>query len=83
MELFWQLLFKDILMTGVEIDPEQLSKCINRLNEIVKQNGILSVSWNIFRGDYLRMEDTIHYDFVVGNPPYITYSELKKKIRSI
>lgn len=70
-------LSKDIY--GVEIDPEQLFKCINRLNEIVKQNGILSVSWNIFRGDYLRMEDTIHYDFVVGNPPYITYSELKKE----
>jgi predicted RNA methylase len=68
---------KDIY--GVEIDPEQFHKCINRLDEIVCKNGILPVSWNITLEDYLRMEDSVHYDFVVGNPPYITYSELKKE----
>lgn len=70
-------LAKDIY--GVEIDPEQLHKCINRLDDIVKQNGILPVSWNIIHGDYLRIDDTIQYDYVVGNPPYITYSELKEE----
>ena len=63
---------------GVEIDPDQFEKCIERLNEIVKKNGLPSVSWNIICKDYLRMNDSIQYDYVVGNPPYITYSELRK-----
>lgn len=63
---------------GVEIDPDQFEKCIERLNEIVKKNGLSSISWNIICKDYLRMDDSIQYDYVVGNPPYITYSELRK-----
>ena len=70
-------LSKDI--HGVEIDPEQFKKCINRLDEIVQKNDISPVSWNIYQEDYLRMKDLIQFDFVVGNPPYITYSELKKQ----
>ena len=63
---------------GVEIDPDQFEKCIERLNGIVKKNGLSSIAWNIICKDYLRMNDSIQYDYVVGNPPYITYSELKK-----
>lgn len=69
-------LAKDIY--GVEIDPEQYEKCINNLNQVLQRNNINSVAWKIFNEDYLRWNCTIRFQFVVGNPPYITYSELKK-----
>lgn len=68
---------KDIY--GVEIDPEQFKKCLSRLDDIVNQNNIGKVSWNISCDDYLRMVDSQKYDYIVGNPPYITYRELKKE----
>lgn len=70
-------LAKDI--NGAEIDPEQFKICVSRLDEIVKQNNIGKVDWNIACDDYLKMDDQGGYDYVVGNPPYITYSELKEK----
>ena len=67
-------LSKDIY--GVEIDPEQYKKCIDRLNQILVQNNIKNVDWNITNGDYLRKKDKNKYDYIVGNPPYITYKEM-------
>lgn len=64
---------------GVEIDPEQYEKCIENLNQILESEKIKSVKWNIINGDYLRWNADINFDFVVGNPPYITYKELDKK----
>ena len=64
---------------GVEIDPQKHKDCLNRLNVVLEKNGISPVKWNIFNGDYLTIKNNENYDFVVGNPPYITYSELTKK----
>jgi methylase of polypeptide subunit release factors len=63
---------------GVEIDPEQYEKCINNLNKVLQKNNINSVEWKIFNTDYLRWDFALQFQFVVGNPPYITYSELSK-----
>ena len=63
---------------GVEIDSKQHKKCIKKLNDIVNENNIPLVSWNIKNEDYLRSRECIQYDFIVGNPPYITYRELEK-----
>ena len=67
---------KDIY--GVEIDPEQYCKCIEKLNNLLKKNNINKVKWKIFNEDYLRWKETKEFQFIVGNPPYITYSELTK-----
>ncbi len=63
---------------GVEIDPEQYQKCIDNLNGVLQKNNINSVEWKIYNEDYLRWNSTLQFQFIVGNPPYITYSELKK-----
>jgi len=63
---------------GVEIDPEQYQKCIDNLNEVLKRNNINSVDWKIVNEDYLRWDAMSQFQFIVGNPPYITYSELGK-----
>ena len=61
---------------GVEIDPEQYKKCIETLDCVAQKNHIKSVAWNIINDDYLRSPSSQRYDYVVGNPPYITYREL-------
>ena len=66
---------------GVEIDPEQYQKCIDNLNEVLRRNNIDRVEWKIFNEDYLRWNVALQFQFIVGNPPYITYSELKKEER--
>jgi predicted RNA methylase len=65
---------------GVEIDPEQYKKCLEKLNKILEKNDILPINWKLYNDDYLKMKlcEDDDFDFIVGNPPYITYSELKK-----
>ena len=62
---------------GVEIDPEQFKKCINNLNNVLKKNDIKPVEWKIYNEDYLKRNDTLKYHYIIGNPPYITYKEMK------
>lgn len=64
---------------GIEIDKKQFEKCIYNLNEVLRINKIQSVNWNINNNDYFEIENIAKYHFVVGNPPYITYKEMKKE----
>lgn len=64
---------------GVEIDPKQHEKCIFNLNEVLKKNNIDTLEWKIYNTDYLKWNETTQFQFIVGNPPYITYSELTKE----
>lgn len=64
---------------GIEIDSLPYKKCIENLDELLKKKGIGKVNWNIINKDYLRWEAPIKFHYVVGNPPYITYKELKEK----
>ena len=66
---------------GVEIDKEQYEKCIENLNNVLKRNNIGLVKWKIFNADYLRWNAPCDFQYIIGNPPYITYSELKEKER--
>lgn len=63
---------------GVEIDPEQYQKCIENLNAILQRYNINRVEWKVYNFDYLQWNEELQFQFIVGNPPYITYSELKK-----
>ena len=38
---------------GVEIDPEQYQICIDKLDAIIRKNGIQQVKWSIYNVDYL------------------------------
>lgn len=64
---------------GVEIDKEQYEKCIENLNNVLKRNNIGFVKWKIFNADYLRWNAPCDFQYIIGNPPYITYSELKEQ----
>ena len=64
---------------GIEIDKEQYDKCINNLDEVLESNDICIVNWKVFNTDYLKLNTDIKFQYIVGNPPYITYSELKEE----
>lgn len=64
---------------GAEIDPIQYNKCIDNLNAVLHRNNINAVEWKVFNVDYLRWNEKTQFHYIVGNPPYITYSELKEE----
>ncbi len=61
---------------AAEIDKTHIQNCKARLNAVAEMYGISNVEWNILEGDVLRENITETFDFVIGNPPYITYKEL-------
>lgn len=66
---------------GVEIDHVHYTKCIGNLNEISSAYGINKVKWKIFNIDFLKGNFNNEFDYVIGNPPYITYRELDNETR--
>lgn len=70
---------------GIELDKELYLNCINDLNLLVSSYGLPPVKWSLFNEDALTHSFDFQFDFIVGNPPYITYrdidSDSKKRIR--
>lgn len=61
---------------GVEIDPVQHDKCIRNLDKLAVSKGLKKIAWNILNDDYLKWKCNDKFQYIVGNPPYITYQEL-------
>ena len=61
---------------GFEIDSVQYNKCISKLNALIVSYGLPKVKWNIYNKDFLQCNLNIKFDYVIGNPPYITYKEI-------
>ena len=58
----------------VAVVQRYIDDCV--MNGLSKIN---QVDWKIFKKNYLRWDENIQFQYIVGNPPYITYRELKKK----
>ncbi|MCT3091381.1 SAM-dependent methyltransferase [Lactococcus lactis] len=67
---------------GIEIDEKHRLTCISNLETIAQKNGISDIKWNILRRDTLKNPLPLKFDFVVGNPPYITYQEIDISTRN-
>lgn len=63
---------------GADIDIEKIEECIFRLNTIAENCGIFNVKWRIYCRDYLRKPFDIKFDYIVANPPYISYWNIPK-----
>ena len=59
-----------------EIDTDTFNECINNLNQLTKEYSIFDINWSIFNRDALKAKLPADFSFVIGNPPYITYSAL-------
>lgn len=64
-----------------EIDSVHHNDCINELNSLVKQYGICEINWQIYNENVLEHDFNINFDFIIGNPPYVTYQELNNSER--
>lgn len=67
---------------GFEIDFEHYNNCICKLNMVARTFEITDVKWNILNEDFLKKKINFKFDFVIGNPPYITYRDLDTKTRT-
>lgn len=66
---------------GFEKDRRLHKVCIQNLNHIAGEYGIVGVHWNIKRKNALQRLSKGKYQFVVGNPPYLAYPDLDKSTR--
>lgn len=67
---------------GIELDEKLYNTCISSLNKIAREHSINSVKWSIFNRDALLEPVDMKFDFVVGNPPYISYWDMERDTRS-
>ena len=73
---------------GIEIDKNEYIKCINNLNNLIKNKlkiDDLNINWRIYNDNALiKYKEFINFfDYVVGNPPYIRIHNLDKDTRKI
>lgn len=66
---------------GFEIDENVYSQCIDNLNAVAQLYNIENVQWSVYNEDYLKTSLSYKVDYIVGNPPYITYQELLEEER--
>lgn len=67
---------------GAEVVEETYKICIHNLNIIAEKYGLKRVNWNVYLGDVLTRPFNREFDFVVGNPPYISYRNLEEEVRT-
>ena len=61
---------------GVELDNELFLACIQRLDDIASSYGIHGVKWSLVNTNALTWNSTILFDYIIGNPPYISYKDI-------
>ncbi|MBD3861631.1 N-6 DNA methylase [Bacillus sp. 28A-2] len=66
---------------GAELEEIHYRNCINNLNKIAENYGLYGVNWSILNVDILKEDFDFKFDYVVGNPPYITYKDLNEETR--
>lgn len=74
-------LSRDIV--AYETDIACIRLCKKRLNKLVNQYGLRKIKWNIQKKDFLRENSCDIYDYVIGNPPYITYHDMTAEQREL
>ena len=63
---------------GIELDPVEYQKCLERLDRVAALDGIKDVKWDIQNRDALSCHDYDgKMDFVIANPPYIRTHDLE------
>lgn len=67
-------------IVAYEIDTDKVKVCIERLNALAGEFELQNITWNIHREDFLKNSKE-KYDYIIGNPPYITYHDLDEKER--
>lgn len=64
-----------------DIDPLKIQQCIINLNKTCAKYGMKNIQWNIKKTDALKYKYRRKYDYIIGNPPYISYKDLDAETR--
>lgn len=73
-------LSRDIV--GYELDAEKLECCRRNLDAAARESGLKRmVRWRLFNEDFLRADVEETFDYVIGNPPYLSYPQIPKEDR--
>lgn len=67
---------------GVEIDENLFHETVEKLDAIVLANKIPHVPWKFYNGDFLSLSWDGGFDYIIGNPPYVSYRELDPVTRT-
>lgn len=69
---------------GIEIDLFLHHRCLEELDKVAARYMSEKVNWNILHGDAIaaRQQYEGKFDFVIGNPPYVSKHFLSEEIRS-
>ena len=67
-------------VVAYEVDQGKIDVCLARLDEVLSIENIPEVRWNIKHQDFLKSKEQ-NIDFIVGNPPFITYHDLTQEER--
>jgi len=67
---------------GFEINENTYETCLYNLNDLLKNYSLPNINWNIRKEDALKAKLPPIFSYVVGNPPYITYSALSIEDRN-
>ncbi len=65
-------------IVGFEIDQRHIDTCKNELDNITNEYDIKNVNWNLIKRDYLKDIEYKKFDYIIGNPPYISYRNMSK-----
>lgn len=62
-------------IVAYEVDQKKIEICLRRLNGLISSEALPEIKWNIKHQDFLKSDEK-NAEFVIGNPPYITYHDL-------
>lgn len=68
-------------IVGYDVDEDCCIEAKKNLDQVAAEHEIYGVNWNIHCTDALSVEAQEGFDFVIGNPPYISYRSLDESTR--
>lgn len=61
---------------GIELDQKLFCDTLDRLNCLADKYELPKVNWNIHNYDALKYKYNVVFDYIIGNPPYISYKQI-------
>ena len=68
---------------GIELDTNLYNQTLERLNRLIEEFNISKVNWRLFNVDALFWKTDVLFDFIIGNPPYVSYKDINESNRSL
>lgn len=78
-EVISDKLSKDIV--GVELDTFLYNATLEELNSLIEAQGLPPVNWSLFNDDFLAHGFEQQFDYIIGNPPYLSYRDIDEESR--